>query len=218
MPSASRLTTGTVSIPKYRHIRNEAIMPLVAAWLPQRSDRRGMMRTFIEGDSPQPVAGLECFVTSAQILLWDDNPSTLDLLGFDAIVQPVVAALEQPDLDPLTISVQSPWGGGKSTILELLNFRLKDQTRYIVIRTNPWEYDDHDDVRGTLITEVLRRHRGQRQRQRGAEIQGQAEDHRPRPTDQLGTSRACSRQGRDHHAVELRRDDQGVHPQGRRFA
>jgi KAP family P-loop domain len=94
-------------------------------------------------------------VVEARIDLWDDNPSTLDMLGFDAVVQPVLAALEQPDLDPLTISVQSPWGGGKSTILELLYLQLKDQKRYIVVRTSPWEYDDHDDVRGTLIAEVL---------------------------------------------------------------
>lgn len=94
-------------------------------------------------------------MTAAPIQLWDDNPSTVDLLGFDAVVQPVLAALEQSDLDPLTISVQSPWGGGKSTILELLYLQLKDQQRYVVVRTSPWEYDDHDDVRGTLITEVL---------------------------------------------------------------
>jgi hypothetical protein len=98
---------------------------------------------------------LEWFVTAAPVQLWDDNPSTLDLLGFDAVVQPVVAALEQPDLDPLTISVQSPWGGGKSTVLELLNLQLIDVKKYIVVRTSPWEYDDHDDVRGTLIAEVL---------------------------------------------------------------
>lgn len=94
-------------------------------------------------------------MTAAQIQLWDDNPSSVDLLGFDAVVQPVLAALEQPDLDPLTISVQSPWGGGKSTVLELLNLQLMDQKRYVVVRTSPWEYDDHDDVCGTLITEVL---------------------------------------------------------------
>jgi hypothetical protein len=94
-------------------------------------------------------------VSGTGIQLWDDNPSTLDLLGFDAVVEPVAAALEQPDLDPLTIAVQSPWGGGKSTVLELLALSLKDETRYIVVRTDPWEYDDHDDVRGTLITEIL---------------------------------------------------------------
>jgi len=92
---------------------------------------------------------------SAGIQLWDDNPSTLDLLGFNAVVQAVVAALEYPDLDPLTIGVQSPWGGGKSTVLGLLGLRLHGQPRYVVVRTDPWEYDDHDDVRGTLITEIL---------------------------------------------------------------
>jgi hypothetical protein len=30
-----------------------------------------------------------------------------------------------------------------------------DQGRYVVIRTDPWQYDNHDDVRGSLIAEVL---------------------------------------------------------------
>lgn len=32
--------------------------------------------------------------------LWDDNPSAIDLLGFDAVVAPVLAAIATPDLDP----------------------------------------------------------------------------------------------------------------------
>ena len=33
--------------------------------------------------------------TLPQIRLWDDNPSTLDLLGFDAVVEPIVAAVRE---------------------------------------------------------------------------------------------------------------------------
>ncbi len=92
---------------------------------------------------------------NAAILLWDDNPSPEDFLGFDAVLAPILAALTVPDVDPLTIGVQSPYGGGKSTILELLETQLRSDGRYLVIRTDPWQYDDHDDVRGTLIAEIL---------------------------------------------------------------
>ncbi|OUS91939.1 P-loop NTPase fold protein [Rhodococcus sp. NCIMB 12038] len=87
--------------------------------------------------------------------LWDDNPSEIDFLGFDAVIRPVLDAIQTPNLDPLTVGIQSPWGGGKSTALKLLADELAPNRRYVVVRTDPWQYDDHDDVRGTLIAEVL---------------------------------------------------------------
>ena len=92
---------------------------------------------------------------STALKLWDDNPSLVDLLGFDAVVDPIVEATGTADVDPLAIGVHSPWGGGKSTVLNLLEKRLDTAGRYVVIRTDPWQYDNHDDVRGSLIAEVL---------------------------------------------------------------
>ena len=93
--------------------------------------------------------------THSQIQLWDDNPSTLDLLGFDAVVEPIVAAVREHNIHPLTLSVQSPWGGGKSTVLRLIEAEFKDDNTCLVVSTNPWAYDDQVDVKGTLITEIL---------------------------------------------------------------
>lgn len=93
--------------------------------------------------------------TSPQIRLWDDNPSTLDFLGFDAVVEPIVAAVRERNIHPLTLSVQSPWGGGKSTILKLIEAEFKNDDTCFVVSTNPWAYDDQVDVKGTLIAEIL---------------------------------------------------------------
>lgn len=87
--------------------------------------------------------------------IWDDNPSLDDFLGFDAVVDPIVKAIGTANVDPLAIGVHSPWGGGKSTVLNLLEKQLKTAGRYAVLRTDPWQYDNHDDVRGSLIAEVL---------------------------------------------------------------
>ncbi|MGH8994431.1 MAG: KAP family P-loop NTPase fold protein [Acidimicrobiales bacterium] len=87
--------------------------------------------------------------------LWDDNPSAVDLLGFGAVVAPVLQAIGAPQLDPVTIGIHAPWGGGKSTILGLIGGALREDARYLVVRTDPWEYDDHGDVKGTVIAEVL---------------------------------------------------------------
>lgn len=91
----------------------------------------------------------------SRLQLWDDNPSSVDFLGFDAVVAPIVAAIATPDVDPLAIGVHSPWGGGKSTVLNLLEEELSTQPEYLVVRADPWQYDNHDDVRGDLIVEVL---------------------------------------------------------------
>lgn len=93
--------------------------------------------------------------TTPQIRLWDDNPSTLDFLGFDAVVEPIAAAVRERNIHPLTLSVQSPWGGGKSTILKLIEAEFKDDNTCFVVSTNPWAYDDQVDVKGTLISEIL---------------------------------------------------------------
>lgn len=94
-------------------------------------------------------------VQTNALKLWDDNPSPVDLLGFDAVVEPIVEAINTTDVDPLAIGVHSPWGGGKSTVLNLLESNLTVDSRFVVIRTDPWQYDNHEDVRGSLIAEVL---------------------------------------------------------------
>ena len=91
----------------------------------------------------------------AGIVLWDDNPSGVDLLGFDAVVVPVMEAISAEELDPVTVGVHAPWGGGKSTVLGLIADALSANDRYLVVRTDPWEYDDQTDVKGTVIAEVL---------------------------------------------------------------
>jgi KAP family P-loop domain len=99
------------------------------------------------------AGGIEALAGSAA--LWDDNPTTLDLLGFSTVVTPILTALTAPGLDPLTMGVYGPWGSGKSTVLELLEQRLRGNRKYVVITTDPWEYEDHQDVKGTLIGVVL---------------------------------------------------------------
>ncbi|MET9562198.1 KAP family P-loop NTPase fold protein [Streptomyces tauricus] len=91
----------------------------------------------------------------SELQLWDDNPTTVDLLGFTSIVDTVVAALQAPSLDPVTIGINAPWGGGKSTVLGLLHEALNQESGYRVIRLDPWEFDDQFDVRGAVIGEVL---------------------------------------------------------------
>ncbi|MDV3135738.1 P-loop NTPase fold protein [Mycobacterium sp. 29Ha] len=90
--------------------------------------------------------------------LWDDNPTEIDMLGFGPVVASVVAAVSSADLDPVTVALQSSWGGGKSSALKLLKIELDKQPDLVVVPCDPWEYDDlpKAEVRSLLIGQVLK--------------------------------------------------------------
>ena len=87
--------------------------------------------------------------------LFDDNPAVQDLLGFAGVADAVVRVLTAGGLDPVTVGVQGVWGGGKSTVLNLVAEQLKSIRRVLVVRVDPWEFDESQDVRGTIIALIL---------------------------------------------------------------
>lgn len=92
-----------------------------------------------------------------KLRLWDDNPTDIDMLGFGPVVESVVAAASSADLDPVTVALQSSWGGGKSSALKLIEKRLRANADFVVVVCDPWEYDDlpKAEVRALLIGQVL---------------------------------------------------------------
>lgn len=93
-------------------------------------------------------------------LLWDDNPSAVDLLGFDDLAAPIVETLGQAHLDPVCIGVFGPWGSGKTSVLNLVERRLEADSATLVVYTQPWSYDPTTDPKATLVGEVLNAVRG----------------------------------------------------------
>jgi hypothetical protein len=87
--------------------------------------------------------------------LRDDNPSAVDLLGFEDVVDVVEEIVLRRDLDPITVGVNAPWGGGKTTVLHLLKQRLDPREDVLCLLISPWEYDNKTDPTTALIDEVL---------------------------------------------------------------
>lgn len=87
--------------------------------------------------------------------LRDDNPSDVDLLGFEDVVDVVEEIVTRPDLDPVTAGVNAPWGGGKTTVLQLLKSSLDRRPEIFCLLVSPWEYDNKTDPTTALIDEVL---------------------------------------------------------------
>jgi hypothetical protein len=94
-----------------------------------------------------------------KLSLWSDDPSSLDLLSFDAVAQTVVDALLDEALDPVALGLSGSWGSGKTTVLGLigkeLNWRTTAEKKILVIKTVPWRYDPTTGAKESLISEVL---------------------------------------------------------------
>lgn len=91
----------------------------------------------------------------AAMPLRDDNPSDVDLLGFEDVVDIVESIITRADLDPVTVGINAPWGGGKTTVLQLLKRHLDTREDMFCLLVSPWEYDNKTDPTTALIDEVL---------------------------------------------------------------
>ena len=97
--------------------------------------------------------------TAGNYALWSDNPSSLDLLAFSPVAETVADALLDDQLDPVVLGVSGRWGSGKTTVLQLVGAELAklddEDSRILVVRTDPWRYDPATGVKESLISEVL---------------------------------------------------------------
>jgi hypothetical protein len=87
--------------------------------------------------------------------MWSDNETTIDLLGFDYLVDSLEILLTQPNLLPVTIGVLGDWGSGKSSLLYMAEERLKESGDYITVLFSPWQYQGYEDVKAALMSAVL---------------------------------------------------------------
>lgn len=84
--------------------------------------------------------------------MWSDIESEKDYLNFGEISQIAADIISSPSMLPVSIGVFGNWGAGKSSILRLIEGKLRqDGDRFIVIRFDAWLYQGFDDARAALI-------------------------------------------------------------------
>ncbi len=87
--------------------------------------------------------------------MWADNETTIDLLGFDYLVDSLEVLLTEPRLLPLTVGVLGDWGSGKTSLLQMVGERLGASGEYVVVSFSPWRYQGYEDVKAALMDAVL---------------------------------------------------------------
>ena len=98
--------------------------------------------------------------------MWSDNETTLDLLGFRVHADLIRSVVTNPDLLPVTIGVFGDWGGGKTSIMKMLESDLdpesytdpNEKAKYDKIAClyfNGWLFEGYDDAKSAIISSVL---------------------------------------------------------------
>jgi hypothetical protein len=87
--------------------------------------------------------------------MWADNETTIDLLGFDYLVDSLEVLLTEPRLLPVTVGVAGDWGSGKTSLLYMAEDRLKTDPGFSCLHFSPWRYEGYEDIKAALIETVL---------------------------------------------------------------
>ena len=87
--------------------------------------------------------------------MWADNETDIDLLGFDFLVDELLALIHDPKIFPVTIGVTGDWGSGKSSVLKMASAGLADDDGFIVVPFSPWQFEGYEDVKSALMGTVM---------------------------------------------------------------
>lgn len=98
--------------------------------------------------------------------MWSDNETSDDLFGFRVHADLVRELIMDPAVLPATIGVYGDWGGGKSSIMQMLRDDLEKETAgenaeanpykgVVVLYFNGWLFEGYDDAKAALLSSIL---------------------------------------------------------------
>jgi hypothetical protein len=92
------------------------------------------------------------------IHVWQDNETDVDLLGFQVHADLIRSVITDPSVLPVTVGVFGDWGGGKSSIMKMLQKELSNEATYptvVCLYFNGWTFEGYEDAKSALLSSIL---------------------------------------------------------------
>ena len=89
--------------------------------------------------------------------MWSDSETTNDLLGFRVHAELLEALVMDDGILPVTIGVFGDWGSGKSSIMRMMESKLKNAgSDTVCLYFNGWVFEGYDDAKAALLDSILK--------------------------------------------------------------
>lgn len=91
--------------------------------------------------------------------MWSDNEAKEDLLGFQYLSDGIVSIVKNQELLPATLGVFGDWGGGKTTLIEMVKNALtataEKDAGVVVLSFNGWLFEGYEGAKTALMGTIL---------------------------------------------------------------
>ena len=99
--------------------------------------------------------------------MWPDSETSDDLIGFQVHADLIRAVVLNPKMLPVTVGLFGDWGGGKTSIMRMLEHSLSPKSwqegsveareceKTAVVYINSWQLEGYDDAKAAILSAVL---------------------------------------------------------------
>lgn len=87
--------------------------------------------------------------------MWSDNETLSDCIDYTHLIGAVTAIIDNRDLLPCSIGIFGDWGGGKSSLMGMVEEKYKGEKNILVIKFNGWLFEGYEDAKTVLMGRIV---------------------------------------------------------------